>query len=99
MIFRRWWNPWLRTFFRRKPFEDLGFAKIDGHRGIRQGANEVIYGAGKTPGQIAGIVEAMRRSGQERILITRSVVTVNRSPKLLPITVLIQVFSSPDTTK
>ena len=56
---------------KREPFEDLGFAKIDGHRGIRQGANEVIYGAGKTPGQIAGIVEAMRKSGQERILITR----------------------------
>ena len=54
-----------------EPFEDLGFAKIDGHRSIRQGTHEVIYGAGKTPEQIAGIVEAMRRSGQERILITR----------------------------
>ena len=35
------------------PFEDLGFAKIDHHRALRQGAAEVIYGAGKTPEQIA----------------------------------------------
>ena len=36
-----------------EPFEDLGFAKVDHHRGLRQGAQEVIYGAGKTPEQIA----------------------------------------------
>ena len=35
------------------PFEDLGFAKLDHHRALRQGAAEVIYGAGKTPEQIA----------------------------------------------
>lgn len=39
-------------------------------RKLRQGAAEVIYGAGKTPQQIAGIVEAMKKSGQETILIT-----------------------------
>ena len=53
------------------PFEDIGYAKVDLHRRVRQGAAEVIYGAGKTPEQIAGIVEAMGRSGQNRILITR----------------------------
>lgn len=53
------------------PFEDLGYAKIDHHRAIRQGAAEVIYGAGKTPEQIAGIARAMRERGQKRILITR----------------------------
>ena len=53
------------------PFEDIGYAKVDLHRKYRQGAAEVIYGAGKTPEQIAGIVEAMRRNGQNRILITR----------------------------
>ena len=53
------------------PFEDLGYAKIDHHRAIRQGAAEVIYGAGKTPEQIAGIVTVMRQRGQKRILITR----------------------------
>ncbi|MBQ2080661.1 MAG: nickel pincer cofactor biosynthesis protein LarB [Treponema sp.] len=56
---------------KKKPFEDIGFAKVDLHRKIRQGAAEVIYGAGKTPGQIAEIVRAMIASGQERILITR----------------------------
>lgn len=53
------------------PFEDLGYAKVDHHRSIRQGAAEVIYGASKTPEQIEGIVAAMRRAGQETILITR----------------------------
>ena len=54
-----------------KPFEDIGFAKVDTHRRIRQGAGEVIYGAGKTPEQIVSIVDVMKKNGQERILITR----------------------------
>ena len=54
-----------------KPFEDLGFAKVDLHRAVQQGASEVVYGAGKTAEQIVGIVQAMQRNGQERILITR----------------------------
>ncbi len=53
------------------PYEDIGYAKVDLHRKVRQGAPEVIYGAGKTPEQIAGICDAMRLNGQERILITR----------------------------
>ena len=52
-------------------YDDLGFAKLDTHRKLRQGAAEVIYGAGKTPEQIAGIVEAMKKRGQDTILITR----------------------------
>ena len=56
---------------KKAPFEDIGYAKVDLHRKIRQGAAEVIYGAGKTPDQIAGIIEAMLKNGQERILITR----------------------------
>lgn len=54
-----------------KPFEDIGYAKVDTHRGIRQGVAEVIYGAGKTPQQIAGIADTMLRNGQSTILITR----------------------------
>ena len=54
-----------------KPFSDLGFAKVDHHRAVRQGVSEVIYGAGKTPDQIAGIVTSMLDAGQQRILITR----------------------------
>ena len=56
---------------KKAPFEDIGYAKVDLHRKIRQGAAEVIYGAGKTPEQIAGIIDAMLKSGQDRILITR----------------------------
>ncbi|MEA4893097.1 MAG: nickel pincer cofactor biosynthesis protein LarB [Peptococcaceae bacterium] len=53
------------------PFKDLGYAKVDYHRGIRQGIAEVIYGAGKTPEQIVGIISAMKENGQNRVLITR----------------------------
>ena len=56
---------------RTAPFEDLGFAKVDHHRGVRQGVPEVVYGAGKTPEQIAGIVAALAAGGQERVLVTR----------------------------
>ena len=54
-----------------EPFEDIGYAKVDLHRKVRQGAAEVIYGAGKTPEQIGGIADAMKRNGQDTILITR----------------------------
>ena len=53
------------------PFEDIGYAKIDLHRKLRQGVNEVIYGAGKTPEQIAGILQVMRSHHEKAILITR----------------------------
>ncbi len=57
--------------FTEAGFDDLGFAKLDTHRKLRQGIAEVIYGAGKTPEQIIGIVEAMKKRGQEVILMTR----------------------------
>ena len=53
------------------PFEDLGYAKPDFHRGMRQGVSEVIYGAGKTAEQIVGIARALRSAGERRLLITR----------------------------
>ncbi|MDL2259176.1 nickel pincer cofactor biosynthesis protein LarB [Eubacteriales bacterium OttesenSCG-928-K08] len=56
---------------KRAPFEDLGFAKLDHHRALRQGIAEVIYGAGKTPEQIIKIASAMQMHGQKIILITR----------------------------
>lgn len=56
---------------KKAPYEDLGFAKIDTHRALRQGAAEVIYGAGKTARQIADIASAMYERGQNTILITR----------------------------
>ncbi len=57
--------------FRAKPFEDLGFAKPDSHRGLRQGSAEVIYGEGKTPEQIVKIIKALLKSGEKRVLVTR----------------------------
>lgn len=53
------------------PYEDIGYAKIDLHRKVRQGASEVIYGAGKTAGQMIGIIDTMKQNGQGTILITR----------------------------
>ena len=53
------------------PFEDMGFAKPDFHRGLRQGAPEVIYGQGKTPDQILEITKKLLSHGQQSVLITR----------------------------
>ena len=53
------------------PFEEIGIASLDHHRGIRQGASEIIYGAGKTPAQIDQIAHTLWKSGQKTILITR----------------------------
>ena len=53
------------------PFADLDYAKVDLHRQLRQGVSEVIYGAGKTPEQITGIVRALEANGQDRVLVTR----------------------------
>ncbi len=53
-----------------EPFEDLGYAKVDTHRGIRQGIPEVIYGAGKTSEQIKGIAEVLLKNGSG-VIITR----------------------------
>ena len=55
----------------KAPFEDIGFARIDHHRPLRNGSGEVIYGAGKTAGQIAQIAARLAAAGGENILITR----------------------------
>lgn len=57
--------------FKKEPFEDLGYAKVDYHRDLRQGNAEVIFGQGKTPGQMIGIIESMIKKQQQCILITR----------------------------
>lgn len=56
---------------RLSPYEDIGYARVDTHRQIRQGVAEVIYGESKTADQIEGIVRAMIDAGQSCILITR----------------------------
>ena len=59
---------------RHLPSEDLGFAKIDHHRALRQGFAEVIFGQGKTPLQVTAIVRGMLRpkDSKHNILITRA---------------------------
>src|SRR5271169_5626231 len=59
---------------RNLPFEDLGFAKVDHHRALRQGFAEVIFGKGKTPRQVAEIVRAMveKKSSRQNVLVTRA---------------------------
>jgi NCAIR mutase (PurE)-related protein len=56
------------------PFEELGFAKVDHHRALRQGFAEVIFGKGKTPAQVAAIVQAMlrKKDSHQNILVTRA---------------------------
>ncbi len=56
---------------RHLPFEDLGFAKIDHHRALRQGMPEVIFAKGKTPEQVAAIAERLLQNARN-ILITRA---------------------------
>jgi len=56
------------------PFEDLGFAKVDHHRALRQGFAEVVFAKGKTPQQAAEIVRAMlqKKDSRHNILVTRA---------------------------
>lgn len=56
---------------KKAPFEDLGYAKVDLHRAVRQGAAEVIYGEGKTAEQLVGIASALQKNDVSPILITR----------------------------
>jgi NCAIR mutase (PurE)-related protein len=56
---------------RARPFEDLGFARVDHHRAVRQGFPEVVLGLGKTPTQIAAIATEIVRRGST-LLVTRA---------------------------
>ena len=55
-----------------EPIKEVGdYAKVDMHRGIRQGVPEIIYGAGKTREHILGIAGTMLQNGQKTVLVTR----------------------------
>src|ERR687888_1306475 len=56
---------------RARPFEDLGFARVDHHRSIRQGFPEVILGLGKTPAQVAAIASRIVAGGST-LIVTRA---------------------------
>src|SRR5262245_1617712 len=57
--------------FRARPYEDLGFARVDHHRAVRHGFPEVVLGLGKTPAQIAAIAEEIVGRGST-LLVTRA---------------------------
>jgi NCAIR mutase (PurE)-related protein len=61
----------LLQFLRQAPFEDIGFARVDHHRTLRQGFPEVVFGPGKSPDQIAAIAERIVAAGHS-LLITRT---------------------------
>lgn len=56
---------------RALPFDDLGFARVDHHREVRQGFPEVIFGQGKSPAQVAEIAASLANRGQA-LLVTRA---------------------------
>ena len=60
---------------RHLPYEDLGYAKIDHHRELRQGFSEVVFGKGKTPEQVVGIASRLLERSRN-LLITRTNQTV-----------------------
>jgi len=61
----------LMDALRASPYEDLGFARVDHHRSLRQGFPEVVLGLGKTPAQIAGIAAEIAGRGSS-LLVTRA---------------------------
>lgn len=56
---------------KKLPYEDIGYAKIDHHRKLRQGISEVIYCEGKTHEQVLGIINKMLEKGSYNIIGTR----------------------------
>jgi NCAIR mutase (PurE)-related protein len=56
---------------RRLPFADLGFARVDHHRGLRQGMPEAVYGPGKAPDHLSAIVTELLDAGAAPVIATR----------------------------
>jgi pyridinium-3,5-biscarboxylic acid mononucleotide synthase len=61
----------LLQFLRQAPYENLGFARVDHHRSVRQGFPEVVFGPGKTPEQVAAIAARIVAAGHN-LLVTRT---------------------------
>jgi len=89
------------------PFEDIGFAKVDHHRALRQGFAEVVFGKGKTVRQVAEIVRAMveKKSSRQNVLVTRAdakmfaaVKRVSRAAKFHSLSGVITIERSKKTT-
>ncbi len=54
------------------PFADLGFARVDHHRELRQGSCEIVYGSGKSAGQVEAIVHQLLEGNEGPVLVTRT---------------------------
>src|ERR1700751_3055685 len=89
------------------PFEDIGFAKVDHHRAIRQGYAEVVFGKGKTPTQVAEIVRAMvrKKASRHNVLVTRAdtkmfaaVKRISQSAKYHPLSGVITIERTKEIT-
>jgi len=89
------------------PFEDIGFAKVDHHRALRQGFAEVVFGKGKTPKQVAEIVRAMveKKGSRQNVLVTRAdekmfaaVKRVSRAAKFHALSKVITIERSAEIT-
>ena len=89
------------------PFEDIGFAKVDHHRALRQGFAEVVFGKGKTPKQVAEIVRAMveKKASRQNVLVTRAdekmfaaVKRVSRAAKFHALSKVITIERSEEIT-
>lgn len=61
------------------PYQDLGFARVDVHRELRQGAPEAVLAEGKTSAQVAEIVRAMLDGGAGSVLVTRAEPDIRRA--------------------
>lgn len=57
---------------RRLPFADLGFARVDHHRRLRQGLPEAVYAPGKTPAQVVGIVAELLTADDGPVVVSRA---------------------------
>jgi NCAIR mutase (PurE)-related protein len=89
------------------PFEDIGFAKVDHHRALRQGFAEVVFGKGKTAKQVAEIVRAMveKKASRQNVLVTRAdekmfaaVKRVSRAAKFHALSKVITIERSEEIT-
>jgi NCAIR mutase (PurE)-related protein len=69
---------------RARPYEDLGFARVDHHRSIRQGFPEVVLGLGKTPAQIAAIAATIAKRGSTLLVTRASQETYDEVCRVLP---------------
>lgn len=71
-------------YLRQAPFEDLGFARIDHHRGVRQGFPEVVFGQGKTPEQVAAVASRIVAAGHALLVTRTDAVAYDAVAQLVP---------------